>query len=226
MIGLRAQIGMSTIVAAVIIALTPTSVHSDPIPGGPRIIVMGDSIAAGWVVSEKYAWPSRLADRMRGEDHSWMTVRAIGGRCLVAPGCAGETVASAWESALVARPTTMILAVGENDLGKIPAHEIKAAIASLVDRAHAAGIQVLVATIPPQERSRWPTWYSWGEDMINVNSWIRETYGPTGDVLDWYAVLVNPETGWMREEFESGDGVHPNRYGHIELADSVSLRWM
>jgi lysophospholipase L1-like esterase len=56
--------------------------------------------------------------------------------------------------------------------------------------------------------------------MLEVNAWIRATYG--SDVIDFYAAIV-ASNGWVRPEVASGDGVHPNRYGQMDLADAVPL---
>ncbi len=188
------------------------------------IMVVGDSVAAGWTLpSAQVAWPARLADRLWGQDHTRLAVDAVGGRCLVASGCAGTPIAQTWSTEVLGAtptPTTVILAAGENDVSRTSATTIEAAIAQLVDAADAAGIRVLVATIPPQESSRWQSWWGWGPTMLQVNDWIRATFG--SDVIDFHAALV-AANGWMRPVCESGDGVHPNRYGHVDLADSVPL---
>jgi len=209
-----------SVLAAVSTARTAAAVPS----AATHVLVVGDSVAAGWTLqSAQVAWPARLADRLWGENHSRITVEAAGGRCLVAPGCAGTPIAQVWATEVLGAsptPSTVILAAGENDVSRVSADVIEAAIAQLVDEADAAGVRVLVATIPPQESSRWTSWWGWGPTMLQVNAWIRATYG--NNVIDFHAALVDTN-GWMRPVCESGDGVHPNRYGHVDLSDSVPL---
>lgn len=210
-------------------ALLAALVTVSPLPAAAtlestHVRVVGDSVAAGWMLSPaSVAWPARLADRLWGEDHSRLAVDAVGGRCLVAAGCAETPIAQTWTTEVLGaspQPSTVILAAGENDVSRVSASVIEAAIEQLVDQAAAVGVRVLVATIPPQESSRWQTWWTWGPVMLQVNDWIRATY--PADVIDFHAALV-ASNGWMRTVCESGDGVHPNRYGHVDLSDSVPL---
>lgn len=220
---ITSRVLVAALVGALAVSPVAGSARAEAPASSPRVTILGDSVSLGWVIPERYSWPYRMADRVSGQDHSWLTIRSVGGRCLVAAGCAGTTVESEWPAAIAESPTTIILAAGENDLGKVSAATIKATIATLVSSARAAGIKVFVATIPPQEDSRWPTWWGWGPDMVDVNNWIIQTYGPEGFVFDWYTVLVNPANGWMETRYKSGDGVHPNKYAHIDMADSIAI---
>lgn len=203
--------------------IAPNMLTTSSISPTTQISVIGDSVAAGWTVTSDIAWPSRLADKLWGINHTKMTVNAIGGRCLVATGCVDVPITQIWNEILTAvpAPTTIILAAGENDTAKVSATVIKTAIAQLVTQAIAANIQVFVATIPPQESSRWPTWWTWGPTMLEVNTWIRTTYG--NNVIDFYNAIIDSSTGWMHTRYESGDGVHPNKYGHIDFTDVISI---
>jgi lysophospholipase L1-like esterase len=79
-------------------------------PSGPRIAVIGDSIAAGYGVSEEEAFPSRLAAglRGRGEDAEVLNFGV--------PGYNLARIAALWESRVAAfEPTLVVYALCLND---------------------------------------------------------------------------------------------------------------
>jgi lysophospholipase L1-like esterase len=216
------------ILMAVLAYLTPawireTNARASTTPT-TYVYVVGDSISASWTLPPAQGFPNRIFDRMWGQEpnRSHGVINAVGGRCLIAAGCAGTPLAGAWQSEILGatpKPTTVILEIGINDLGHASTAAMENAYALIINQASTEGVTVLVATIPPRESSQWPSWWWWGPQMLEINAWLRTTYGP--NVIDFYALLVSD--GWMAPRFMTGDGVHPNKYGHLEMGDSIPL---
>jgi lysophospholipase L1-like esterase len=196
-----------------------------------RLSVVGDSITAGWTLDDpgKEGFPARLRDRLWGRMGS-LTVDAIGGRCLLAATCAtgNETIYSRFQNMTLGatpKPTTVFVEAGINDLGRVSTSQLEAAYAQLKVWSDAASVKLVVATITPQESSRWPTWWNWGPQMLEVNAWLRAAFG--ADCADFYGSIVysggGNGNGWMVPAYGSGDGGHPNWIGHVRMADSVNL---
>jgi lysophospholipase L1-like esterase len=57
-----------------------------------------------------------------------------------------------------------------------------------------------------------------------VNRFIR-TSGAYDAVIDFDAVLRDPaQPTRLRPEYDSGDHIHPNDFGHRALADAINLK--
>ncbi|MQY25782.1 GDSL-type esterase/lipase family protein [Nocardia aurantia] len=122
----------------------------------------------------------------------------------------------------------VILAIGTNDLAFPPTQtpdQLAAAYTQVVDRLHAVGIRVHLATIPPSVKSFIAGGISPNSDPVRqqVNAWIR-TQHVADDVIDFDAVLRDPaDPAADRPDLVSPTLVHPNPRGHQAMADSVDL---
>ena len=123
-------------------------------------------------------------------------------------------------------------AEGINDIGRparaeyaheaVTAADIIAGYRQLIARAHAAGLKVVVSTIPPFEDANYFT--TNGEAIRqSVNAWIRTT--PDLDArLDYDAVLRDPaHPTTLRPDYQSGDWLHPSDAGYAAMAGSIPL---
>lgn len=213
-----------TVLLFAVTALAPGSSAADPAQP-PVVYVVGDSIAAGWGAGGlRASFPERIFDRTFGPDRLHARTVATAGRCLVAAGCAGlPPLVDTWSAEVLnatPTPTVVVLEIGTNDLSKVSDAQLEAGYQQVVSQSQARGVRVLVATIPPREASQWPSYWWWGPQLLRVNDWIRQAYA--GTCVDFYSALVGSD-GWMRPAVGSGDGVHPNRYGHLDLGDAVPL---
>lgn len=130
----------------------------------------------------------------------------------------------------------MIIFSGVNDIGTAKPdnasqtdieQRLLVAYEQFVTRVHAAGIPVLGATITPFVAPEGvDSMYSdprREETRSRVNEWIR-TSGVFDEVLDFDKVLRDPENEErLKEEFNSGDYLHPNVAGYQKLADAFPL---
>jgi lysophospholipase L1-like esterase len=120
--------------------------------------------------------------------------------------------------------THVILYSGANDLGVgsgDSAETIIANLTSAIDRAHARGAAIIVATINPRAA------YTPEQNARRhaVNDWIRAACGGRCDgVADFDAVLAwsgNPDV--MDPHYDSGDDIHPTAAGYQAMADAIDL---
>lgn len=141
--------------------------------------------------------------------------------------------------------THVLAMIGTNDFGNpslglpVTAEEMIAGFEELIQRVHAAGLQIVLGTIPPAEgtiteglpgASELPVGIpllhgtaAAREGRDAVNSWIRQQTLSDG-VVDFDACLEDPERpGYLAEEYNSGDNLHPNPAGYAAMADCVDL---
>jgi lysophospholipase L1-like esterase len=210
--------------AAALLVATPTAADLPPVP---VLYAVGDSITAGFGTQDhpERAWPQVLADRVFGEDHTHLHVVAHPGQCLWTPtGCGYPTpLFQTWQAEVlnaVPTPTTVVVESGTNDLGKADDATLEAVYGWLVSTGQAHGIRVIVGTIPPRASSWWTSYWTWGPQRDRLNAWIRTTFN--ADVADFDAALAGSDT-WARPEIITSDGVHPNRYGHDDMAYCVPV---
>ena len=96
-------------------------------------------------------------------------------------------------------------------------------------QAHARGVRVVGATVPPFEDALKGTplegHFSPAKDTLRqaLNRWIREG-GAFDAVADFDAVLRDPaRPTHLRAEFDSGDHLHPGDAGYRAMARAIDL---
>lgn len=111
------------------------------------ILVLGDSLSAGYGLRQSEAWPALLAQRLRQERLDYEVANAS---------ISGDTTAggrSRLEAALRQhRPQVLILALGANDgLRGLPLDAMRANLSAMVEAAQHAGAKVLLVgmRLPP-----------------------------------------------------------------------------
>jgi lysophospholipase L1-like esterase len=131
---------------------------------------------------------------------------------------------------LDAEVTHVILELGVNDIGlagvegsAVPSAEaIIGGLSTLAERAAAAGLVVIGATLTPHRGTRYPGFSSEAGEEIReaVNHWIRGA-ACFAAVLDIDAALRDPERdGCIAPDLDYGDGLHPNDAGHRAIAEA------
>ncbi len=145
----------------------------------------------------------------------------------------------------VAGASHVLVMIGTNDFGNPKAapapgtDDMIAGYTQLIDRAHAAGMKVILGTIPPAEGAVTDGLPVIGDLPVSigilhgtaearrardaVNAWIREQTLSDG-IVDFAACLEDPENpGYLAPEYNSGDNLHPSPAGYAAMAQCVDL---
>ncbi len=125
---------------------------------------------------------------------------------------------------------SVILLEGINDIGAFSARasDLIQADQQIVAQAHAAGLEVYGATLPPFGGSNGQYGGDYGtpageRQRQELNDWIR-TSGEFDAVFDFDRALRDPQQkDRMRPVYDSGDHLHPGDAGYRKMAETVRL---
>jgi acyl-CoA thioesterase-1 len=130
--------------AALLLLLTATAATAAPV----KIVALGDSATAGWLVAKKDAYPAELERQLRAKGHE-VEIRNSGVN--------GDTSAGALKRLdLAVDPDTdiVLVEVGTNDLRlHVPAVKMRANIAEIVRTLQKRRIAVLLIGLGPLDLS-------------------------------------------------------------------------
>jgi lysophospholipase L1-like esterase len=104
----------------------------------------------------------------------------------------------------------------------VSAQDLIAGLQQIIERAHEHGIRVFGATLTPFEGA---DYYSADGEVERqaVNQWIR-TSGAFDGVFDFDAAVRDPShPSEFREDYQSGDHLHPSAAGYKAMADAINL---
>lgn len=141
----------------------------------------------------------------------------------------------------VSGATDVLVMIGTNDfgnpqLGPTPtAEDLIAGLVEMIERVQAAGLRIVLGTIPPAEGAvtegllgELPIGVLHGSAQARqardaVNEWIRQQQLSDG-IVDFASCLEDPlRTGYIAAEYNSGDNLHPNPAGYAGMAQCVDL---
>lgn len=133
----------------------------------------------------------------------------------------------------VNRVSHVILLIGTNDIGVPPgttAAELIAGYRQFLSRLKTRGIKVYISTILPVGIRELPIrapliHFSTQSQSVRdeVNQWIR-SQKEFDAVIDFEKAVEDPKRpGYMRAEFDSGDGLHPNSKGYKAMGEAIHL---
>ena len=214
-------------------------------------VTLGDSITDGVGAKQgEYSdWPDVLASRLAGKQGSLQSAilnEGIGGNRILHDG-AGVSALARFDRDVLAQPgvTNLIVLEGINDIGwphmkprasangpsqnqspfaeeAVSAQDLIAGLQQIIERAHEHGIRVFGATLTPFEGA---DYYSADGEVTRqaVNQWIR-TSGAFDGVFDFDAAVRDPnQPSRFREDYQSGDHLHPSAAGYKAMADVINL---
>ena len=209
-----------------------TGVDVKRVSGG-AVVTFGDSITDG-VGSQtdlNHRWPNFLAGRLAQEPtHLTVVDTAISGNRILlgSTGDFGPSALSRFNRDVLSRTgvRSVVILEGINDIQQEPHQadptKITAGLQTLVDRAHAKGLKVVVGTL-----TSWKGWGAWTEQLeatrAAVNAWVRTN--PSIDaVADFDAVTRDPANPLqMLPAYDSGDHLHPNDTGYAAMGNAVPI---
>lgn len=174
--------------------------------GRPKVVVLGDSLSAGYGLLELQAYPAILQQKLHTDGYQWDVVNA---------GISGDTSAAGLQRLGWALDQgdvrILILELGANDgLRGLPIAEMKTNLAAIIERAQARHISVLLAGMeaPP----------NFGPDYTVA---FRQVYR---DLARQYKVTFLPfllDRVAGDPSLNQSDGIHPNIDGSKIVADTV-----
>lgn len=175
----------------------------------PVILVLGDSLSAGYGLVPGQGWVSLLQQRLKKEGYGHRVVNAS---------VTGETtdggLARLDRALATHEPGIVILELGGNDgLRGLPVSRVETNLGLLISKSRAAGADVLLLTVSM------PTNYG-----PKYTSAYRKIYD---DLKARYqvgsAALMGPELALNLAYFQP-DGIHPNARAQPLLLDNVWLQ--
>ncbi len=201
------------------------------------IVALGDSITDGFSTTPDadQAWPTLLAKRLsmnKATQQVAVVNQGISGNQVLRDG-AGVSALARFDRDVLSRPGVkwVVLLEGINDINirgraegpnALTSEELIAGYRQLIERCHMYGIKIMGATIMPDEGV--PTASERGEGIRQAaNRWIREK-GNFDAVVDLDAAVRDAQRpARIRQEFDSGDHIHPNDAGNQAMADAFDL---
>ena len=173
---------------------------------GPAVLVLGDSLSAGYGIDIDRSWPALLQERLESQGYEHRVINAS---------ISGETTeggAARIEAALArVAPDLVILALGGNDgLRGFPPERIKANLARIVaaSRQQGASVVLLGIRIPPNYGARYTRAF---EDVY------RELAAEHG--MPWIEFFMAGVA--LNDELMQDDGIHPNEAAQPVLLDNA-----
>jgi lysophospholipase L1-like esterase len=208
------------------------------------VVTLGDSITDGYLSTNNanHRYPDYLAQRLDRRDGRTLAVSnaGISGNDLLTfrTDLDFGVVFGAPAPARLARDVltqagarSVILLEGINDIGAFSAQasDLIQADQQIVAQAHAAGLEVYGATLPPFGGSNGQYGGDYGTPAGErqrqlLNDWIR-TSGAFDAVFDFDKALRDPQQkDRMLPQYDSGDHLHPGDQGYKKMASTVRLR--
>ena len=182
------------------------SIASAASPAQPTIVVLGDSLSAGYGIKIQEGWVNLLAKRLVAEGYGYRVVNAS---------ISGETtqggLARLPRALETHKPAVVIVELGGNDgLRGLPLKASRDNLDRIIGLSRAAQARVLLVgmIIPPNYGPRY------GEEFRGMFTDLAAKY-PVGFVpflLDQVAL----EPGLMQ-----ADGIHPNAAGQPRMLENV-----
>jgi lysophospholipase L1-like esterase len=203
------------------------------------IVALGDSITDGYQVSGGGdRWTDLLSERINqlpAERQKSIVNAGISGNTVsrqpnpydLTQQCCGAPAPVRLERDVLSVPgvTDVMLLEGTNDLGgdgawpPSPAAQVIKGIEEIVMRVRARGLRIVCSTVLPMCN---PVGSSKEQNRLEVNAFIR-TRGSCDAVIDWDALMKDPDVPTRMRADWMNDCYHPNALGDRAMADAIDL---
>ena len=177
-----------------------------PTKGENRVVFMGDSITDGWKLDQYFPGQPYVNRGISGQTTPQMLLRFR-------------------PDVIDLKPKVVVILAGTNDIsgntGPTTLETIEGNLTSMVELAHANGINVVLATVMPvSDYNKDRT----GKQVIRtvqrppaqineLNGWIKKLCADRGLVyLDYFTPMAD-DKGLLKEDI-ANDGLHPNAKGY------------
>ena len=177
-----------------------------PAAAHPVVLIVGDSLSAGYGLATGENWPSLLQDRLAACGHPHRVVNAS---------ISGDTTSGGLARLPRAlqrnEPAVVIIGLGGNDgLRGIPVTEIRRNLASMIQLSATAGARVVLAGIhiPPNYGPRYT-------DAFHA------IYRELAEEYDVGLIPFILEGVALEAELMQDDGIHPNAAAQPVIVDNV-----
>jgi acyl-CoA thioesterase-1 len=189
-----------------LIAAAPIARAAEP---PPVILVVGDSLSAGYGLAPGQGWVTLLQQRLKKQGYGHRVVNAS---------VSGETtdggVARLDRALTTHKPGVVIIELGGNDgLRGLPVSRVQANLALLITKSRAAGADVLLLAV--QVPSNYGPAYTSSFQQIYRDLAVKYRIG--------VAALMNPQVALDLAYFQA-DGIHPNAVAQPLLLDNVWIQ--
>jgi len=172
----------------------------------PKIVAFGDSLTAGFGLTEKESYPYLLQEKLKKDGFDYEVVNA---------GVSGDTSIGGLERIdwVLGQENVqvLILELGANDLlRRMPVDKMKRNLAQMIEKAQAKNVKVLLCGMlaPPSVGAEYQRQY--------VNTFP--------DLADKYKVEFLPfllENVALNKNLNQADGIHPNAEGARLMMENV-----
>ena len=183
----------------------PAADSGQRVAGSPRIVILGDSLTIGLGLPIEQSYPSLLQERLKESGLDYEVVNA---------GVSGDTSAgglSRLDWALDGDVRVLVVALGGNDgLRGLPVEQLKRNLATIIERAQARGIAVILAGMeaPP----------NYGRDYIVA---FHKVYPALASQYHVPLVPFLLQGVAGSEALNQRDGIHPTAAGARIVAGNV-----
>jgi acyl-CoA thioesterase-1 len=190
------------VVAALLVNLVAGAAAAEP----AKILVLGDSIAAGFGLPPEEAFPARLESKLRAAGHDVRVINA---------GVSGDTTAAGLarlDWALGARPDFAVVELGGNDMlrGVDPA-ETRRNLDAILTRLKAARVPALILGMKAGRNL--------GADYVKAFDALFPELAEKHNA-ELYPFVLDGIA--LESAHNQGDGIHPNERGVAVLVDQVT----
>ena len=210
-------------------------------PGDSAVVAFGDSITDGnhSTQSANRRWPDYLAARLAASEATrkagilGVVNTGISGNRVLLDGDGPSAMARMnWDILERSGVRYVILFHGINDIEAVERNRqpfgdlekrLEWALSQIAEQAHEHGMLVFGATQMTDCRNRKCNWPEGEKTRNDLNRWIRTAKIFDG-AIDFDGAMRDPQYPMqMREDYNSGDYVHPNDRGYKAMADAIDL---
>ena len=167
-----------------------------------KIVILGDSLAAGFGLPEDQAFPNLLNDAMQSKESPTQIINA---------GVSGDTTAgglSRLDWILSQKPNLVVIELGANDgMRGVPIADIRNNLNAMITKIKQAGVAVMLASmqLPP----------NYGADYVGEFAALYPALATQHGIVLLPFVLENVAG---KTELNQADGIHPTAEGHRLMA--------